>query len=161
MEVTPPFRSRIQLRWADIDANFHMRHSVYYDLGAMQRMEILTALGMSLAYMRENSLGPVLLREECVFRREIKLEDEVWSEVLVRQLSRDHKRFSFEHRITKGDGTLCATLLVDGAWIDTRIRKMCTPPPFACEALDRIPRSEDFTWLELKRSGANGDASAP
>ncbi|MCW5898896.1 MAG: thioesterase family protein [Flavobacteriales bacterium] len=156
MDATPPFRSRIQLRWADIDANFHMRHSVYYDLGAMQRMEVLTALGVSLAYMRENSLGPVLLREECVFRREIKLEDEVWSEVLVSQLSRDHKRFSFEHRITKGDGTLCATLVVDGAWIDTRIRKMCMPPPFAREALDRIPRSEGFTWLEPKQPGASG-----
>lgn len=143
-------RTRLHFRWADIDANFHLRHSVYYDLCAQQRMAILTDHGLSLAAMMQHGFGPVLLREECVFRREIKLEDEVWSELRLRHLSRDHVRFGFAHILTKGDGAHCAHLMVDGAWMDTRLRKLCAPPAFAIEALEHVPRSEDFTWLERK-----------
>ncbi len=150
MSDTAPFRSRLNLRWADIDANFHLRHSVYYDLGAQQRMDALTAEGISLAMMKEHHFGPVLFREECTFRREIKLEDEVWIDLQLRHLSRDHMRFSFQHLLSKADGTYCATLVIDGAWMDTRLRKLCAPPALACEGLDRIPRSPEFTWLEPK-----------
>jgi acyl-CoA thioester hydrolase len=143
-------RARFHLRWADIDANFHLLHSVYYDLCAQQRMEVLTGMGISMAYMREHGFGPILFREECVFRREIKLEDEVFSEVRLRHLSRDHVRFGFEHLISKGDGIHCARLEVDGAWMDTRLRKLCAPPALAIERLDQVPRSETFTWLEPK-----------
>lgn len=144
------FRSRLHLRWADIDANFHLRHSVYYDVCAQQRMEALTAQGISLAVMKEHHFGPVLFREECTFRREIKLEDEVYIDLHLRHLSRDHGRFSFQHTFTKADGTHCASLIIEGAWMDTRLRKLCVPPGIAVVALDHIPRSPEFTWLEPK-----------
>jgi acyl-CoA thioester hydrolase len=32
------YSKKIDIRWSDIDANFHLRHSVYYDLGAFLRM---------------------------------------------------------------------------------------------------------------------------
>lgn len=144
------FRSRLHMRWADIDANFHLRHSVYYDVCAQQRMEALTQQGISLAAMKEHHFGPVLFREECTFRREIKLEDEVYLDLHLRFLSRDHGRFSFQHTFVKADGTYCATLIVEGAWMDTRLRKLCVPPGVAVVALDHIPRSTDFTWLEPK-----------
>ena len=35
------FSKTISLRWADLDPNFHLRHSVYYDLGSQQRVEVL------------------------------------------------------------------------------------------------------------------------
>ena len=35
------FSLDIQLRWSDLDPNDHIRHSVYYDWGAMCRMEYL------------------------------------------------------------------------------------------------------------------------
>jgi acyl-CoA thioester hydrolase len=111
-------------------------------------MEALTAMGVDMAFMKEHGFGPVLLREECVFRREIKLEDEIHSDLTLRHLSRDHGRFSFQHVLSKADGTYCATLVVEGAWIDTRLRKLCAPPQLASEGLDRIPRSPDFKWLE-------------
>lgn len=147
MQQPSPFRTRLHLRWADIDANFHLRHSVYYDVCAQQRMEALTAAGISLAVMKENHFGPVLFREECTFRREIKLEDEVYIDLELRHLSRDHGRFSFKHTFTKADGTYCATLIIEGAWIDTRLRKLTAPPTVAADALDHLPRTADFAWL--------------
>ena len=35
------FKNSIQLRWSDLDPNFHVRHSVYYDWGAFCRIEFL------------------------------------------------------------------------------------------------------------------------
>lgn len=35
------FIQEIQLRWSDLDPNFHLRHSVYYDWGAFCRIEFL------------------------------------------------------------------------------------------------------------------------
>lgn len=147
MDVQDPFRTRLHLRWADIDANFHLRHSVYYDVCAQQRMEALSAAGITMRTMQELHFGPILFREECTFRREIKLHDEVFVELKLRHLSRDHSRFSFAHTFTKADGTYCATLIVEGAWMDTRLRKLAAPPAVASDALDHLPRTDDFTWL--------------
>jgi len=146
MELQPPFRTRVQLRWADIDANFHVRHSVYYDLCTQQRTEAMEALGITLEVMKEGHFGPVLLREECTFRRELKLHDAIMLEVRMRSLSRDHSRFSFEHVFLKEDGTLCARLIVEGAWIDTQRRKLSAPPQLAEQAMDHVPRTADFAW---------------
>lgn len=146
MDATRPFRTRLHLRWADIDANFHLRHSVYYDLCAQQRMEALASVGITMGLMKEQHLGPVIFREECTFRREIGLHDEVDVDLSLRGLSRDHARFAFAHTFTKTDGTYCATLIVEGAWIDTRLRKLTTPPPQAIDALDHLPRTADFAW---------------
>lgn len=140
------FITPLHLRWADIDANFHLRHSVYYDVCAQQRMEALTSLGITLATMQEQHYGPVLFREECTFRREIKLDDVVSIELRIRYLSKDHSRFSFAHTFTKADGTYCATLIVEGAWMDTKLRKLGAPPMLAGQAMDHLPRTEDFEW---------------
>jgi acyl-CoA thioester hydrolase len=147
MSDTSPFRTRLHMRWADIDANFHLRHSVYYDLCAQQRMEALETVGMTMGMMKEQHFGPVLFREECTFRREIKLHDEIMVDLAMRHLSQDHSRFSFAHTFHKADGTYCATLIVEGAWMDTKLRKLTTPPALAVDALDHLPRTDDFTWL--------------
>jgi hypothetical protein len=31
--------------------------------------------------------------------------------------------------------------------MDTKLRKLTTPPALAVDALDHLPRTEDFTWL--------------
>ena len=135
-----PFRTRLHLRWADIDANYHLRHSVFYDLCAQQRMDAMETVGLTMDRMRQEHFGPVLLREECTFRREIGLHDEVYVELYLRDMNADHSRFAFEHRFVNADGTHCATLIAEGAWMDTRLRKLMIPPALAASALEHLPR---------------------
>ena len=59
-----PFVKTLSVRWADLDPNFHVRHSVYYDFGAQQRVEILEQSGLSLRIMQEQGFGPIIFREE-------------------------------------------------------------------------------------------------
>ena len=69
----------IQVRWSDLDPNFHLRHSVYYDWGAVCRVEYLNKAGLTLQRMQQLQIGLILFREECVFRREVRMGDESYT----------------------------------------------------------------------------------
>ena len=139
------FNKPLSIRWADLDANFHLRHSVYFDFGAQLRLEILNNMGLTLEIMRELHIGPVLLREECIFRREIRLNDHVIITARLAKLSADASRWTIQHEFLSMNQKLLAALTVDGGWIDTRLRKFAaTTPRIVKEAFDRIPRTESF-----------------
>jgi acyl-CoA thioester hydrolase len=140
------FKQRMQIRWADIDANFHMRHSVYYELCAQMRMDVLSELGWNMAKMKETGILPIIFREECKFFKEINHQDEIWVDCSLSKLSKDYRKFSFKHSFSRGADT-CAISEVDLAWLDHSIRKITVPPNAALEVLDAIPRSDDFMWL--------------
>jgi acyl-CoA thioester hydrolase len=140
------FNKPLSIRWADLDANFHLRHSVYFDFGAQQRLEILNTMGLTLEIMREEHFGPVLLREECIFRREIRLNDHVTITAKLAKLSADASRWTIQHEFLAMNQKLLASLTVDGGWIDTRLRKfVSTTPQIVKEAFNRIPRTEAFS----------------
>lgn len=139
------FSKQLSFRWADLDPNFHVRHSVYYDCAAQHRMEILENLGLNLKIFQAQHFGPVLFREECIFRKEIKLNDSIFIHTKVAKMKTDASRWSIVHEFRNEENILCATLTVDGAWMDTKLRKLVNPvPEIAIQALISIPKSEDF-----------------
>lgn len=141
------FRTLQHLRWADMDANFHMRHSVYLDLGAKGRMDALAVGALTLEAMEELKIGPVLFREEIRYKGEIRLSDEVWLTTAISALSKDYRKFSYRHSFERPDGSLLATLEVDGAWMDMRTRRISVPPQLVIDATNLLPRTTDLTWI--------------
>lgn len=144
------FSLPLQLRWSDIDANRHLRHSVYYDYGAFCRMALFTKIGLSIETLQQHHIGPILFREEAVFRREILFDDNLTITAEVIKATSDYSRWSFRHNFMKSGNTLAAILTVDGAWIDTQKRKLAVPPQFLFDAFSQIPRSADFEEYALK-----------
>ncbi|QTN38364.1 thioesterase family protein [Cryomorphaceae bacterium] len=140
-----PFETTVQFRWSDLDPNFHVRHSVYYDICAQLRTVGLGAAGFTLEFFAQNKIGPVLFREECTFRREIRFGDTITVDLQALKLAKNGGRFSFVHHFKRGED-LVATLVVDGAFIDTEKRKLTTPPEHALPMMDRIPKAEGFEW---------------
>ncbi|HEY6955035.1 MAG TPA: thioesterase family protein [Flavisolibacter sp.] len=143
----PGFNRVIQVRWSDLDPNFHVRHSIYYDWGAFVRVEFLNEYGLNYEIMQELKFGPILFREECVFRREVVSGDEIRMNLLLIRSKRDFSRWSIQHQITKTDGTLCAVLTVDGAWMDIVRRKLSSPPEKVHEVFNQMPKPGDFEWI--------------
>lgn len=141
------FSRIIQIRWSDLDPNFHLRHSVYYDWGAYCRVEFLAEYGLTADVMTKLMFGPILFREECVFRREVRSGDEVKIDLTVMKSRKDYSRWSIQHRITKNGGELCAVLNVDGAWMNVRERKLMSPPEKVAEVFEKMPRGEGFAWM--------------
>lgn len=141
------FSKQLSFRWSDLDPNFHLRHSIYYDFGAQHRVEILAQLGLSLKVMQAGHIGPILFREECVFRKEIHLSDVIVMQTKMSKMKADASRWSIVHELYRDD-TLCAVITVDGAWMDTKLRKLANPTPqIVTAAFNTFPKTADFITL--------------
>ena len=138
------FSQAIQIRWSDIDANRHLRHSVYYDYAAMMRMNFLSSRGLTTKKLEELAMGPILFREEAIFKREILLEDKITITVELVKTTEDYGRWSLRHLFMKEDNTLAAILNVDGAWIDLTKRKLAVPGEFIRHIFENFPKGQDF-----------------
>lgn len=141
------FSRIIQIRWSDLDPNFHLRHSVYYDWGAFCRVEFLNQYGLTAEVMQKLQFGPILFKEECVFRREIKSGDTIQMNLQLIRAKKDYSRWSIQHQVIKNDDTLCAVLTVDGAWMNSVQRKLTSPPEQVHEVFSKMPQSENFEWI--------------
>jgi acyl-CoA thioester hydrolase len=146
--VMAAYKKSVEVRWSDLDPNFHLRHSAYYDFGAYCRICFLTDHGATTALMLQHKIGPILFREECVFRREIVFGDRVEINLRLKKSTRDNSRWTMIHEILKNGDTLAAIITIDGAWIDTEKRKLTAPPSFVLSAFDDVERTSDFEWIE-------------
>ena len=138
----------VQVRWSDIDPNFHLRHSVYYDWGAFCRIEFLKEFDLTAEVMQRLHFGPILFREECVFKREIRDGDKITIDLTLLKARKDYSRWSIRHSIVKNEDIISAIVTVDGAWINTRERKLAMPPPEAEKVFSEMPVDENFQWLD-------------
>jgi acyl-CoA thioester hydrolase len=142
-------KKQISIRWSDLDPNFHLRHSVFYDFAAQQRVEILSSIGLTMSKFQEMKMGPVIFREEAIFRREIKMGDQITLEVYLSKMSKDGTKWSFEHRFVNEMSKLMATLHVDGSWIDIVARKLYKDiPQDLLQSFIDFPRTENFQMLD-------------
>src|SRR5213080_508886 len=98
------FTRHVQLRWSDLDPNFHVRHSVYYDWGAFCRVEFLSEHGLTADVMQQLRFGPILFREECIFRKEIRFGDEIRMDLQIVRSRKDFSRWTIRHQLAKADG---------------------------------------------------------
>src|ERR1700730_10726542 len=101
------YEKKVELRWSDLDPNFHLRHSVYYDFGAYIRFSFLHEQGMSYAILLQHHFGPILFREECIFRKELKMGDNVSINLQLVKSKPDFSRWTIQHELKK-EGQLAA-----------------------------------------------------
>ena len=142
------FSKIISIRWADIDPNFHIRHSAYYDFGSQQRIEILEQQGLTMRLMQQECFGPIIFREECVFRKEIRLNDIITIHAKLDKMKPDASRWTIQHEFLNEENKLCATLTIDGSWIDTKLRKLLKPiPQIVIDVFQTFPKTETFIEL--------------
>jgi acyl-CoA thioester hydrolase len=149
--MTAPFTRHFVVRWADLDANGHLRNTAYAEFANDTRVSLFASLGYSWARFQSLHLGPVLFREEIEYRREAAIGDEVIVDALAAGVAPDASRWSIRHRLWKGDGTEMAQVMVVGAWLDLDLRKLAPPPRDLAEALLSLPRGEPFADLPAIR----------
>lgn len=137
----------IDIRWADLDPNFHLRHSVYYDYGAYCRICFLTEYGLPVELLEQLHFGPILFREEAIFRKEVRFGDQLGIDLQVTKARKDFSRWSIRHQLFKNGDQLSAVITVDGAWINTLERKLAKPTIEIIDVFDKMPKSDDFLVL--------------
>ena len=137
--------------WSQVDANGHMRHSAYADIAAHARVVALEESGLSLKKFHEWHIGPVLLKEELVYFREVHLNDELRVTCELQHTNEDVSRWTIFQEIYRSDGIRAATVTVHGTWIDTQKRKMTGLQGQALEYFNKLPKSIDFTSSKTVR----------
>ena len=95
------FEKHIEIRWADLDPNFHVLHSKYYDFGAYCRMAFMVEHGLTPAVFMKHHFGPIIFREECIFKKEITFGDKVTVSFKVEKITAD--AVLFLHDLTQLD----------------------------------------------------------
>lgn len=146
------FKIKFHTKWADFDANKHMRHTAYNDYAAECRVRFLTENGFGIRRFEKDNIGPILFKEETNFFREIKLGEDITVELFLGGMSKNGERFKMFHKIFREDGILAADVKIYAAWLDLNKRKLITPPTDLVEkTLNNLEKVENFEEIQFKR----------
>jgi len=142
-----PFTRTFHVRWGDMDFNAHMKNTAYLDLAPDVRMMFFAEHGFSMKEFERLRIGPVILRDEVDYHRELKLLEIITVDLVLAGLSEDGSRFRMRNHVLRQDGKLAARITSTGGWLDLDARKLTAPPENLLRALQAIPRSADFEIL--------------
>ena len=143
----PPFTRQLHVRWGDLDVNAHMRNTAYLDMAADVRMMFFAEHGFTLRDFERRRVGPVILRDEVDYHRELKLHEVVTVDLVAAGMSEDGSRFRLRSHFVRADGKASARVTSTGGWLDLDARKLAEPPEDLRRALLSIPQSTDFEIL--------------
>ena len=138
------------IRWADCDANGHLRNTCYSEYAIEVRMAYLASHGFGLKDFREHGVGPVLIREEIDYLRECHMGEELTVGFTSLGLSPLGTRFKVGHEITRPDGKVAARLVIHGGWMDMKARRLAPPPEVLRKIMEGVPHAEGFEELPEK-----------
>lgn len=133
--------------WADMDFNAHMKNTAFLDKSADLRMMFFADNGFPATEFSRLKLGPVVMKDEVEYRKEIGLLQEIMVTLAIAGHSEDGSRFALRNEILRTDGTLCAKVTSTGGWLDLTARKLIAPPEALHNAMKSLPRTSDFMVL--------------
>lgn len=135
------------VRWSDSDVNGHLRNTAYSEYATDTRMSYLTDQGWPYGRFEEAGIGPVLLREELDYLRELRLGDTVEVDITCLGLSPDGARFRIGHDLWRPGGKKAARVVLAGGFLDLAKRRLVAPPAALRQVFEGIPRDEGFQEL--------------
>jgi acyl-CoA thioester hydrolase len=141
------FQKTLYAGWGDMDFNSHMRNTAFLDKSADVRMMFFSENGFPMSEFVRSSLGPVILRDEVEYHKEVGLLQELTATLAIAGLSEDGSRWLMRNEFLRPDGKLAARVTSAGGWLDLKARRLVTPPAGLLVALRSLPRTDDFKPL--------------
>jgi acyl-CoA thioester hydrolase len=133
--------------WADMDFNSHMRNTAFLDRAADVRMMFFADNGFPMSEFVRLKLGPVIMRDEVEYFREIGLLDSFSVTLELAGLAADGSRFLMRNVALRGEGKACGKVTSAGGWLDLEARRLVVPPDDLLAALQSLDRTQDFVEL--------------
>lgn len=122
------YEKTIEVRWADCDANRHMRHTAYSDMAAHTRVGFLTDMGLTSEWFQEHSIGPVLFKEETEYKSEVHMDEMLRICVDRCEPTGYTKSVQLVQSIYKSNGELAAVHRCVIGMMDLNVRKIVDLP---------------------------------
>ena|SRR5208282_3109158 len=130
--------------WGDMDFNSHMKNTAYLDKSADIRMMFFAEQGFPVSEFQRLKIGPVVMKDELEYFREVHLLEEVRVDLNIAGLSEDGSRFSIRNEFVRPDGKTAARVTSTGGWMDLSARRLIVAPTMLLDALRKSPRATDF-----------------
>lgn len=152
--MTQAFKQSLMAGWADMDFNGHLRNTAYLDRSADVRLTFFAHSGFSMSDFVALGFGPLAMRDELEYFKEIRLLEHFEVHLFMAGLSTDGSRYILQNEFFRDDGVLAARVKTLGSWLHLTQRKLVGPPGALVEVLQTLPRAPEFTVLPslLKKS---------
>ena len=141
------FEKILTAGWRDMDYNSHMANTAYLDRAADVRMMYFAQNGFTAEDMLRIKIGPVIMKDEIEYYREVKLLQEIRVSFACVGLAPDGSRFMIRNEFAHADGTRCAVVNSTGGWLDLNARKLIAPPEPLKLAMEALVKVEGFREL--------------
>lgn len=141
------FLKEFEIRWDDLDANWHLSNTSYMSYAGHVRMELLKKIGVGHTQMIQSKLGPVVFNEQISYFKEVLPDQRIQVSAALSGMSADGMFFRFHHDFYFKDGTNLARIVVTGGWIDLKTRKLTALPKALCKEFFHAPKTDDFKIL--------------
>jgi acyl-CoA thioester hydrolase len=143
------FAIQLFARWPDMDFNQHMRNAAYLGASEDCRMCFLAEHGFTMEEFRRRKIGPVVLEDRLVYKKELQLLDGFRVELALAAITRDGRRMRVRNSFYRdADGALAAVVESVVMWLDLAARKPIAPPEELKAAWFSLERTSDFEWFE-------------
>jgi len=146
------FEQRFRVGWSDLDGNAHMGNSSYLDYASNTRMLFFNQNGFTMSRFASEKFGPVVVRDELVYRKELRLMEEFTVDLESAGLSRDGVRFRVRNTFRNSANDISAIVTSDGVWFDLELRKPRTAPQDLDNLMQALQRTNDFAEIPSKSS---------
>jgi acyl-CoA thioester hydrolase len=147
------YTKKLYAGWADMDFNSHMKNTAYLDKTADVRQMFLIEHGFPMEEFLRLRIGPVVMRDELEYFREVGLQQEITVSYALAGHADDGSRFMVRHEIFRADAKLAARVTSTGGWLSLDERKLIAPPPALLAAMNLLEKTKDFVVLPSSVSG--------
>jgi acyl-CoA thioester hydrolase len=141
------YSKRLYAGWGDMDFNAHMSNTAYLNKCGDVRMMLFVENGFPISELARLKIGPVAMRDELEYVKEVKLMQELIVTAALAGLSDDGSRWAIRHELMRTDDKLCARVTSTGGWLDLNARKLIVPPEDLLAVTKMLSRTEDFSIL--------------
>lgn len=147
------------IRWSDLDPNWHLANSAYISFMSHTRMSFLMENGFGKEALIKHRLGPVVFYEHVYYFKEIQAGQKVKVSLQLKGISEDGMYFEFVHHFYDPQGKNFASCELMGGWINLETRKLTELPEELLKNLGHLEHTEDFKILTKEDTRKYGKRS--
>jgi acyl-CoA thioester hydrolase len=141
------FEKTFHVGWGNVDFNGHLGNTSFLDLAVDVRMFFFAENGFPVQEFQRQKFGPVILKDEIEYFKEMYLLDKIRITFQGAGLSDDASRFRIRNEFFREDGRMSARLTTNGGWLGFETRKLIVPPSELADVMKKLARTENFEAL--------------
>ena len=143
--MNPPlkFQKEFPVQWADLDPNYHVRHTVYSHYASETRIAFFLRAQLMPDFLKAQNIGPLLYREDIRYHNEATLGETLIVNCLVTAITENASKINISNEIVlKSSGKTAALIKSTTLWFDLTTRKLVKPPPEVAAAFSELQQDE-------------------